>query len=110
LVRATVDAEGRVFDAQEATRGLFEVHACKGHKPPPYAYVAVPYRGYWYYIDDRDLASKETFLLVLKASRLDFKQVLFEKPALTIPTHRQPRRRDRAALTASFAPTHKLSQ
>jgi hypothetical protein len=46
LVLPIADAEGQVFDAREVTRGLFEVHACKGHKPPPYAYVAVPYRGY----------------------------------------------------------------
>jgi hypothetical protein len=88
LVPPIVDAEGRVFDAREATRGLFEVHACKGHKPPPCAYVAVPYRGYWYYIDDGDRASKETFLLLLKVSRLDFKQQLFEKPVLTLPVAR----------------------
>ena len=88
LVQPIMDAEGRVFDAQQVTRGLFEVHACKGHKPPPNAYVAVPYRGYWYYIDDRDLASKATFLLLLKASRLDFKQQLVEKPVLTLPVAR----------------------
>jgi hypothetical protein len=88
LVRPLMDVQGRILEAQEATRGLFEVHACKGHKPPPYAYVEVPYRGYWYYIDDRDLASKETFLLMLKASRMDFKQQLFEKPVLTLPVAR----------------------
>jgi len=88
LVQPIEDVEGRVLEAQEVTRGLFEVHACKGHKPPPYAYVAVPYRGYWYYIDDRDLASKETFLFMLKVSRMDFKQQLFEKPVLTIPVAR----------------------
>jgi hypothetical protein len=64
------------------------VHACKGHKPPPCAYVAVPYRGYWYYIDDHDLATKATLLLMLELSRLDFKQQLFEKPVLTLPVAR----------------------
>jgi hypothetical protein len=88
LVRPLVDSEGRVFDAQEVMRGLFEVHACKGHKPPACACVAVPYRGYWYYIDDGDLASKATFLLLLKVSRLDFKQQTFEKPVLTLPVAR----------------------
>jgi len=88
LVRPVVDADGRDFDAQEVTRGLFEVHACKGHKPPPNAYVAVRYRGYWYYIDDRDLASKAVFFLMLKISRLDFKQQLSEKPVLTLPVAR----------------------
>jgi hypothetical protein len=48
----------------------------------------VPYCGYWYYIDDRDLASKATFLLLLKVCRLDFKQQAFEKPVLTLPVAR----------------------
>ena len=48
------------------------MHACKGHKPPRDAYLAVKYRGYWYFIDDRDDASKKTFALVLMLSRLDF--------------------------------------
>jgi hypothetical protein len=88
LVPPIVDAEGRVFDPLEATRGLFEVHTCKGHKPPPCAFVAVRYRGYWYYIDDRDLASKATFLLMLELSRLDFKQQLFQSTVLTLPVAR----------------------
>ena len=50
------------------TDGLFTVHACRGHKPPPTAYVAVKYRGYWYYIDDRDQESKATFALVLQSA------------------------------------------
>jgi hypothetical protein len=43
LVQPQVDVEGNVFDGRELTRGLFEVHVCKGpkHKPPPSAYVAV---------------------------------------------------------------------
>lgn len=76
-------------DAQEVTRGLFEVHVCKGHKPPTYAYVAVRYCGYWYYIDDRDQASKTTFGMVLQLSRLDFKrQTLGVGPVLTLPAGR----------------------
>ena len=72
LVTPTSDAEGKPMDGRELTRGLFEVHACKGHKPPPTAYVAIKNRGYWYYIDDRDQASKSTLALVLQLSRLDF--------------------------------------
>ncbi len=64
--------DGTVFDTRAVTDGLFQVHTCKGHKPPPTAYAAVKYRGYWYYIDDRDQASKTTFALVLQLSRIDF--------------------------------------
>jgi hypothetical protein len=89
LVPTVVGADGTVFDMREVTRGLFEVHVGKGHKPPPCAYVAVHYRGYWYYIDDRDQASKATFDLVLQLSRLDFKrQQLGGGPLLTLPAGR----------------------
>jgi hypothetical protein len=88
LVRPPVDAEGRVFDTREVTRGLFEVHVSKGHKPPPCAYVAVCYRGYWYYIDDRDQASKSAFGIVLQLSRLDFRRQQLGGPLLTLPAGR----------------------
>ena len=73
------------MDGRELTRGLFEVHACKGHKPPPTAYVAIKLRGYWYYIDDRDQASKSTLALVLQLSRLDFGTQKATGPILTLP-------------------------
>jgi hypothetical protein len=84
------DADGRPFDGREMTRGLFEVRAHKGgHKPPPSAYVAVQYRGYWYYIDDRDQESKATFALMLRLSRLDFAhQRVTAGPLLTLPVGR----------------------
>ncbi len=84
-----MDDSGPVFDTREVTRGLFEVHVAKGHKPPSCAYLAVPYRGYWFYIDDRDRVSKTTFGLVLQLSRLDFRrQQLGIGPVLTLPAGR----------------------
>jgi hypothetical protein len=77
-----------VFDLREVTRGLFEVHSCKGIKPPPEAYVAVRYRGWWFYIDDRDQASKATFALMLGISRLDLGRQRPGGPALTLPLGR----------------------
>jgi len=90
LVHPTVGADGVVSDDRMITHGLFEVHACRGKKPPPTAYLAVEYRGYWYYLDDRDLASKATFLLVLELSRLDFSHPIAgtSKPVLTLPAGR----------------------
>jgi hypothetical protein len=88
-VRPAVGADGQAVDGREITRGLFEVHVSKGHKPPPTAYVAVKYRGLWYYLDDRDAASKATFELVLEMSRLDFaRPLLGARPALTLPIGR----------------------
>ncbi len=88
VVRASVDQEGRPMDGRELTRGVFEVHACAGHKPPDTAYVAVKSRGYWYYIDDRDQASKSTMSLVLQLSRLDFGNQTPAAPFLTLPIGR----------------------
>jgi hypothetical protein len=92
LVQPQVDAEGQVIDSRELMRGLFEVHVCKGpeHKRPPSAYVAVRYRGYWYYIDNADQASKTTLALMIQLSRLDFtgRQKTGGGPLLTLPVGR----------------------
>ena len=89
LVQPPLGADGQPLDGGDITRALFAVHTCAGRKPPPEAYVAVHYRGHWYYIDDRDLASKATFALVLQLSSLDFaRQRLGAGPALTLPVGR----------------------
>jgi hypothetical protein len=84
-----VDEHGRTIDGRELTSGLFEVHVCSGHKPPPNAFVAVRYRGSWFYIDDGDAASKATFALMLQIGRLDFaRERLGARPVLTLPAGR----------------------
>jgi hypothetical protein len=89
IVRQSVDADGRVVDGLELTRGLFEVHVCAGHKPPANAFVAVRRCGYWYYIDDHDQATKATFLLLLQVSRLNFaRSSPSAAPVLTLPAGR----------------------
>jgi hypothetical protein len=89
LIRPPLAPDGSPVDLRSVTAGLFTVHACQGHKPPTQAYVAVKYRGYWYYIDDRDRASKATFALVLQLSRLDFGlQEGASGPFLTLPVGR----------------------
>jgi len=89
LVPLTVAPDGTPFDMMAVTDGLFLVHTSKGHKPPPSAYTAVKYRGYWYYIDDRDQASKATFALVLQLARVDFGiQEPTGGPFLTLPVGR----------------------
>jgi hypothetical protein len=88
-VRPAVGPDGRPFDGRAVTAGLFEVYASKGHKPPGTAFVAVKYRDYWYYIDDRDQASKATFALVLQLAKLDFGlQEPTGGPFLTLPVGR----------------------
>ena len=76
-------------DGHEATGGLFAVHTAKGHKPPANAYIAVKYRGWWYYIDDKDAQSKATFALMLQLSRLDLRRrPPGGGPLLTLPAGR----------------------
>ncbi len=78
-------------DPTTVTQGLFAVHCCEGHahRPPPCAYLAIRYRGYWYYIDDRDQQSKATLLLMLKLRQLDFtRAAVSTAPALTLPVGR----------------------
>jgi hypothetical protein len=88
LIAPTVDADGHVFDDRAVTRGLFEVHVADGHRPPRTAFVAIRYRGYWYYIDDRDQSSKATFALMMQLTRLDFARPLAGAPLLTLPVGR----------------------
>jgi len=88
LVRLPIGPDGRLFDGRIVTDGLFTVHAWRGHKPPPTAFVAIKYRGYWYYIDDRDQDTKATFALVLSLSRLDFGRGQPAAPFLTLPIGR----------------------
>jgi hypothetical protein len=88
LATAPVGADGVVFDLREITRGLFEVHACQGHKPPATAYLAIRARGWWYYIDDRDQASKATFALMIQLGRLDLARQRPAGPTLTLPVGR----------------------
>ena len=88
LVPVLTDAEGYAFNSQEITRDLFTVHVCKGRRPPKCAFVAVRYRDYWYYIDDRDQTSKSTFALVTQLNRLDFGRDAPGAPFLTLPVGR----------------------
>jgi hypothetical protein len=55
---------------------------------PKCAFVAVRYRDYWYYIDDRDQTSKSTFALVTQLNRLDFGRDAPGAPFLTLPVGR----------------------
>jgi hypothetical protein len=82
----TGGADGQVFDWQQVLGGLFRVCWADGKKPPASAHVAVQYRGYWFYIDERDRDTKATFALLVELSRL---QLSTDKggsgPVLTLP-------------------------
>jgi hypothetical protein len=67
------------------TRELFTVRSVKQHCRPDHAHVAVRYHGWWFYIDDRDQASKTTFSLLLPLTRVDLVGARKTAPVLTLP-------------------------
>lgn len=64
LVTLTVDETGAPFDWSEMLGDMFNVRSSK-HCPKGAA-VAIRYKGYWFYIDDRDLSSQSTFTLLVE--------------------------------------------
>ena len=64
LVTLTVDEDGAPFDWSEMMHDLFTI--CASKKCPKHAAVAVKYRGYWFYIDERDQNSLSTYTLLVE--------------------------------------------
>lgn len=82
-VTVTVDADGEDFDWTTITGGLMRIR--NKRTQPSDAYVAVPYRGRWFYIDDSDLDSKSTFSLLSQLFELQSGNIKNAGPTLTIP-------------------------
>jgi hypothetical protein len=74
-----------VFDWQEVLGGLFKVCNAKQIHRPKSAFVAVKYRGHWFYIDDSDQDTKVTFSLLLTMTRANLVGASKEGPVLTLP-------------------------
>ncbi len=83
LVVITKDQFGCPFDWSCVTGDLFCVKSSK-HKPDCAA-VAVKYRGYWFYIDDRHHSSKATFGLLMQLFELRASGGAAQGPVLTLP-------------------------
>ena len=78
---------GGAFDWGETPAGrLFEVKT--GPEPPAGAYIATFYRGHWFWIDDDDLQSKSTFMLLRQLFDLQAGQNTVIGPTLTMPVGR----------------------
>ena len=82
-VTITRDVDGRPFDWSRVLGDLFVVHSRE--EPPTNAAVAVNYRGSWFYIDDADLQSKYTFMLLGQLSALQAGEIERAGPLLTLP-------------------------
>lgn len=85
MAHQTFDASGQPFDWDKTTSGLFRVHHQAGSERPSGARVAIPYRGYWFYIDEADQATKSTFSLLVEMSRLELNVKAGPGPVLTLP-------------------------
>jgi hypothetical protein len=62
------------------------VHIRSGTEAAVDAYAAVPYKGYWYWIDDTDIASKSTFTFLMILSSLAETGQSSAAPIVTVPS------------------------
>lgn len=82
-VTVTKDRTGQVFDWQQVTEGVMRIRSSS--QPPDNASVAVNYRDSWFYIDDSDLESKSTFVLLGQVYQLQSGDARSVAPVLTLP-------------------------
>ncbi len=83
LVTQTQDEQGREFDWRLVTGNLLRVHVQA--LPPTRDAISVRYRGFWYYIDEADLNSKSTFVLLGQLFALQAGGADSVSPVLTLP-------------------------
>lgn len=85
LAQQTLDKSGKPFNWGKITSGLFTVFHRASSERPANARVAIPYRGYWFYIDEADQDTKSTFSLLVELSRLELNSKAGPGPLLTLP-------------------------
>lgn len=87
LVTRTTILGGGTYDwGQTAAGSQFQVFVADNE--PKEAFLAIPYRGHWFYIDDSDLDSKSSFLLLSQLFNLQAGSINRPGPTLTIPVTR----------------------
>ncbi len=57
------------------------------HEKPADAFIAIPYRDYWFWIDDKDVPSKRIFSFLMYIFTLVEKEEKGEAPVITVPTN-----------------------
>jgi hypothetical protein len=83
IAPSTPRPDGLPFDWTEVTAGHFAVR-CQKHRPKD-AEVAVPYRGYWFYIADNDVASRASLAILEVLFALQESDGKSAGPLLTLP-------------------------
>jgi len=82
-VTVTRDQNGEPFDWNQVIGDLLKIRS--QDEPPDNAAVAVQYRDSWFYIDDSDLNSKYTFMLIGVLTSLQAGSIERAAPILTLP-------------------------
>ena len=86
LVTITHSPDGKVFDWGTLHKNQIRLR-CSESRPDD-AYISVEYRDYWFYIEDSDLDSKSTFLLLQILGDLQAGTTPSAGPVLTLPVAR----------------------
>lgn len=81
-VTVAVDEDGRPLDWNTITGGLIRIRSADN--PPEGSAMRVRYRDAWFYIDDSDLQSKSTFLLLSQLFSLQAGSTGGRSPLLTV--------------------------
>ena len=77
------DETGHPFDWQKVFKGLVRIRSSS--ERPRNAYAAVAYNGYWYYVPDDDVDSRETLTMLNIVLSLKAGGVPSKGPVLTVP-------------------------
>jgi hypothetical protein len=83
IVKTYTNSQGKTFNRRELTKDLLNVKCSV--LPPNSAYLGVRYRGHYFYIDDSDVGSKDTFALIEFIFSLHAGAAPSAAPILTIP-------------------------
>jgi hypothetical protein len=82
--------EGHVFPVSTERANpqvpIVPIHIQTSRGPPEGAFLAVQYRGNWFYVEDSDLESKRMFTLLMFLFELQAPTGGGKAPLLTLPT------------------------
>ena len=86
-VQITKTADGEVFDWDSIFGDLFQIQSSRQEPSDDIAAVKCFWRGYWFYIDDTDIESKNTFMLLNQITALQSGAMDKSGPLLTLPVN-----------------------
>ena len=86
-VQISYTAEGDIFNWNTIFEDTFQVYSAIEEPSDNLAAVKVYWRGYWFFINDKDINSKYTFMLLNQISALQSGDVDKSGPLLTLPVN-----------------------